>query len=316
VSLSPPLNPNLGLGVGLRTTHFPHILTEWPAVDWFEIISENFMDSGGRPRHVLRRVAERYPVVMHGVSLSVGSADPLDFDYLRKLKTLAAEVNARWVSDHLCWTGVAGRNTHDLLPLPLNEDTLAHVAARVRTVQEFLERPLVLENPSSYVGFASSTMPEWEFLARLTDLTGCRLLLDVNNVYVSSVNHDFDPAEYIRNVPRDRVQQFHLAGHTHCGTHIVDTHDGPVIDPVWDLYRLAHRHTGGAATLLEWDANIPPFAEVHAEVLKAKGYMGGAELPVHRSTAAPTAPPVAALSTPVAFLRAGVEAAADPERTY
>lgn len=313
----PPTKPTLGLGVGLRTVHFPHILTEWPAVDWFEIISENFMDSGGRPRHVLRRIAERYPIVMHGVSLSVGSTDPLDFDYLRKLKALAGEVNARWVSDHLCWTGVAGKNTHDLLPLPLNEETLAHVSARVRTVQEVLERPLVLENPSTYVGFASSTMPEWEFLTRLTELTGCRLLLDVNNVYVSSVNHDFDPAEYVRNVPHDRVVQFHLAGHTHCGTHIVDTHDGPVIDPVWDLYRLAHRHTGGAATLLEWDAKIPPFAEVHAEVLKARQYMSGAELPALRPPPAPVMAAGDALPTPVAFLRAEVDGAtADPERVY
>ena len=311
-----PGRPTLGLGVGLRTVHFPYILTHWPAVDWFEIISENFMDSGGRPRHVLRRIAERYPVVMHGVSLSIGSTDPLDFDYLGRLRALAKEVNARWVSDHLCWTGVAGRNTHDLLPMPLTEEALGHVADRVRAVQDFLERPLVLENPSSYVGFAASTMPEWEFLGRLTELTGCRLLLDVNNVYVSAVNHDFDPAEYVRNIPADRVQQFHLAGHTDCGTHIVDTHDGPVIDPVWDLYRLAHRRTGGAATLLEWDAKIPPFPEVHAEVLKARQYMGRAELPAVRP--GPAVPVVAdALPTPLSFLRGGVDgAAAGPVRSY
>lgn len=308
---------NLGLGVGLRTTHFPHILAQQPAVDWFEIISENFMDSGGRPRHVLNQIAERYPVVMHGVSLSVGSTDPLRFEYLGKLRQLAREVNARWVSDHLCWTGVAGRNTHDLLPLPLNEETLRHVVARVRTVQDFLERPLVLENPSSYVGFAASTMPEWEFLARLADETGCGLLLDVNNVYVSSVNHDFDPEEYIRGIPGDRVVQFHLAGHTHCGTHIVDTHDGPVVDPVWDLYRLAHRLTGGAATLLEWDVKIPPFPEVHAEVLKARAYMTG-DLPVHRpTTQPPSAPAGAAVSTPISFLRGDVAGAdADAAGTY
>ena len=302
-------HPNLGLGVGLRTTHFPHILTQQPEVDWFEIISENFMDSGGRPRHVLNQVAERYTIVMHGVSLSVGSTDPLNFDYLGRLRTLAREVNARWVSDHLCWTGVAGRNTHDLLPLPLNEETLGHVAGRVRTIQDFLERPLVLENPSSYVGFAASTMPEWEFLTRLADETGCGLLLDVNNVYVSSVNHDFDPTEYIRNVPHDRVVQFHLAGHTDCGTHIVDTHDGPVVDPVWDLYRLAHQITGGAATLLEWDAKIPPFPEVHAEVLKAREYMTGA-LPVWRpaSPAARTGDGFV-VPTPISFLRGEVEGA-------
>lgn len=268
--------PNLGLGVGLRTAHFAHLLRERPVVDWLEIISENFIDSAGRPRYVLEQLAERYPIVMHGVSLSIGGCDPLDFDYLAKLRALAKAIDARWISDHVCWTGVAGRNTHDLLPMPLNEESLAHTAARVRQVQDFLERPLVLENPSSYVTFRSSTMSEWEFLARLTAETDCRLLLDVNNVYVSSVNHEFDPLEYIRNVPHDRVVQFHLAGHTDCGTHIVDTHDGPVIDRVWELYREAHRLTGGAATLLEWDAKIPEFPVVHAEVLKAKRFIGDA----------------------------------------
>ena len=271
-------HPNLGLGVGLRTVHFPYILKHWPAVDWFEVISENFMDSRGRPRYVLEQIAERYAVVMHGVSLSIGSTDPLDFDYLTKLKRLAHHVRARWVSDHLCWTGVAGLNTHDLLPIPLNEATLAHVAARVQTVQDFLERPLVLENPSTYVGFADSTLSEWEFLARLCDATGCGLLLDVNNVYVSSVNHDFDPVEYLRAVPHERVVQFHLAGHTDCGTHLIDTHDGRVTSAVWELYRLAHQLTGGASTLLEWDAKIPSFPEVHAEVMKARDFMA-ARLP-------------------------------------
>ncbi len=264
---------NLGLGVGLRTVHFQHILAEQPAVDWFEVISENFLDSGGRPRYVLQQIAERYPVVMHGVSLSIGSTDPLDFEYLAKLRRLAEEVNARWVSDHLCWTGVAGLNTHDLLPLPLDEETLAHVIQRVRTVQDFLQRPLVLENPSSYVTFARQSMSEWEFLSRLAEACDCGLLLDVNNVYVSSVNHDFDPEEFIRGVPHERVVQFHLAGHTDCGTHRVDTHDREVIDPVWRLYRLAHQLTGGASTLLEWDAHIPAFPVVHAEVLKARQYM-------------------------------------------
>lgn len=269
--------PNLGLGVGLRTAHFAHLLRERPVVDWLEIISENFIDSAGRPRYVLEQLAERYPIVMHGVSLSIGGTDPLDFDYLAKLRNLARAIDARWISDHVCWTGVAGKNTHDLLPMPLNEESLAHTAARVRQVQDFLERPLVLENPSSYVTFRSSTMSEWEFLARLTAETDCRLLLDVNNVYVSSVNHEFDPLEYIRNVPHDRVVQFHLAGHTDCSTHIIDTHDGPVIDRVWELYREAHRLTGGAATLLEWDAKIPEFPVVHAEVLKARMFMGDAE---------------------------------------
>jgi uncharacterized protein (UPF0276 family) len=270
--------PNLGLGVGLRSVHFPYILANQPAVDWFEIISENFMDSGGRPRYVLEQIAERYPVVMHGVSLSIGSTDPLDLDYLGRLKRLAAAVKPLWVSDHLCWTGVLGVNAHDLLPIPLNEATLKHVAERVRTVQDVLERPLVLENPSSYVTFAGSTMNEWEFLSRLADETDCGLLLDVNNVYVSSINHDFDPVEYVRSVPHERIVQVHLAGHTDCGTHRIDTHDNHVIDPVWELYRLAHQFTGGIATLLEWDAKIPPFPVVHEEVLKAKQYMA-AELP-------------------------------------
>lgn len=261
--------PNLGFGVGLRTVHFDHILREWPAVDWFEIISENFMDSRGRPRYVLDQIADRYPIVMHGVSLSIGSTEPLDFEYLAKLKALARGVRAQWISDHICWTGVAGVNTHDLLPLPYNEESLMHVAKRVRIVQEFLERPLILENPSSYITFADSTMTEWEFVSRLADETNCGLLLDVNNVFVSAFNHDFDPADFLKSMPHGRVVQMHLAGHTDCGTHLIDTHDGPVIDPVWELYRLANKLTGGASTLIEWDASIPQFSVVHAEVLRA-----------------------------------------------
>lgn len=263
----------LGLGVGLRTNHFGYILEQQPNVDWFEIISENFIDSQGRPRYVLDQIAERYPIVMHGVSMSIGSTDPLNIEYLKKLKRLGAEVNARWISDHLCWTGVASRNSHDLLPLPFNEETLAHVVERIGIVQDVLERPLVLENPSSYITFANSTMTEWEFLTRMADEADCGLLLDVNNVYVSSVNHDFDPVEFIESIPHERVVQFHLAGHTNMGTHCIDTHDGPVIDPVWDLYRLANERTGGSSTLLEWDANIPEFPVLHAEVLKAKQCM-------------------------------------------
>ncbi len=261
---------NLGLGVGLRSVHFDHVLKQNPSVDWFEVISENYMDSQGRPRYVLEQIAERYPIVMHGVSLSIGSTEPLDFDYLRKLKRLASAVDARWISDHLCWTGIAGINTHDLLPLPYNEESLRHVIDRVSIVQDVLERPLVLENPSSYVTFVASTMSEAEFIARLADEADCGLLLDVNNVFVSARNHDFDPVEYLRSVPHERVVQMHLAGHTNCGTHLIDTHDGPVIDPVWELFRLAHLSTGGVSTLLEWDANIPDFPIVHQEVLKAK----------------------------------------------
>ena len=261
---------NLGLGVGLRTVHFDHILRHKPTVDWFEIISENFMDSRGRPRYVLEQIAERYPIVMHGVSLSIGSTDPLNFDYLRKLKELAQAVNARWISDHVCWTGIAGLNTHDLLPLPYNEESLKHVIQRVRIVQDLLERRLVLENPSSYVTFVDSTMSEAEFIARLAEEADCGLLLDVNNVFVSAKNHDFDPLDYLRQMPNQRVVQMHLAGHTNCGTHAIDTHDGPVIDPVWELFRVAHEQTDGVSTLLEWDARIPEFPIVHNEVLKAK----------------------------------------------
>lgn len=264
---------NLGLGVGLRTVHFQHILNQHPQVDWFEIISENFMDSGGRPRYVLEQIAERYEIVMHGVSLSIGSTAPLDRDYLAGLKRLAETVDARWISDHVCWTGVAGLNAHDLLPIPMNEGTLRHLVDRIRIVQDILERPLVLENPSSYVTFADSTLDEWEFLARMAEEADCGLLLDVNNVYVSSVNHDFDPAQYLRSIPHQRVVQCHLAGHTNCGTHLIDTHDSEVMDPVWNLYRLAHQLTGGVSTLLEWDAKIPAFPVVHAEALKARHYM-------------------------------------------
>lgn len=271
-------HPHLGLGVGLRTVHFSHILEHQPPVDWFEIVSENFLDSQGRPRYVLNEIAERYPIVMHGVSLSIGSTDRLDFEYLGKLKRLAREVDAQWVSDHLCWTGVAGINTHDLLPVPLNEETLAHVIRRIGIVQDFLERPLVLENPSSYVTFTDSTISEWEFLSRMAEEADCGLLLDVNNVYVSSVNHDFDAVEYIRSVPHERIVQCHLAGHTDCRTHLIDTHDGHVVDPVWELYRLAHGLTGGVSTLLEWDAKIPEFPVLHAEVLKARRYLDD-ELP-------------------------------------
>ena len=267
-------HPNLGLGLGLRTPHFRHIVREQPEVDWFEIISENFMDSEGRPRYVLEQIAERYPIVMHGVSLSIGSTDPIDFEYLRKIRNLARAVRAVWFSDHVCWTGVAGRNTHDLLPIPFNERTLEHVCGRIRTVQDYLERPLVLENPSSYVTFTDSTLSEWEFLGQMAENTGCGLLLDVNNVYVSSFNHDMDPAEFIRSIPHDRVVQFHLAGHTNYETHLIDSHDDHVIHPVWELYRLAHELTGGVSTLLEWDARIPPFPVLHAEVLKARSYLG------------------------------------------
>ena len=265
--------PGLGFGVGLRSAHFSYVLEHQPPVDWFEIISENFIDNGGWARHVLDRVAERYPVAMHGVSLSIGSTDPLDVSYLKKLRALAEDIRAAWISDHLCWTGTAGRTTHDLLPLPLNEETLHYVADRIRAVQDFLGRRLVIENPSSYASFTSDTMPEWEFLAAVAEEADCALLLDVNNVYVSAFNHGFDPVRYIESLPAERIAQFHLAGHTNHGTHIIDTHDGRVIDPVWDLYRLACSRTTDVSTLIEWDANIPEFPVLHAEALAAKTYV-------------------------------------------
>jgi uncharacterized protein (UPF0276 family) len=267
--------PRLGLGLGLRNQHFEEILSRHPAVDWFEAISENFMDSGGRPRAVIRAIAERYPVALHGVSLSIGSTDPLNMDYLARLKRLADEIRPAWISDHLCWTGVGGLNSHDLLPMPLTDESLAHVIERVRQVQDFLERALILENPSTYVRFVQSTIEEPEFLRRLADATGCGLLLDVNNVFVSCFNVGADPVAYLDAFPRERVVQMHLAGHQQHVSHIIDTHDRPVRAEVWELFRLAWMRTGGASTLLEWDGDIPGFAECHAELLKAERYMDG-----------------------------------------
>lgn len=269
--------PNLGLGVGLRSPHFDFILQERPTVDWFEVISENFMDTAGRPLHILDQIAERYPVVMHGVSLSIGSTQPLDFGYLRKLKKLAARISPHWISDHLCWTGVAGINTHDLLPMPLTEEALAHVVKRIEQVQDYLERPLVLENPSTYLEFESSTISDWDFLGEMAKRADCGILLDINNIYVCSRNHGWDPLKYIASIPSDRIVQFHLAGHEDNGTHVVDTHDSAVIDAVWELYRFAHNHTNGcgASTLLEWDSSIPPFPDLMAEVAKAKAFRDG-----------------------------------------
>ncbi len=294
----------LGIGLGLRHPHFDHILRTWPAVDWFEAISENFMDSGGRPRAVLRRIAERYPVALHGVSLSIGSTDPLDPGYLRRLRALADEIGARWVSDHLCWTGVLGRNSHDLLPLPLNADSLVHLAPRVRQAQDALGRPLVLENPSTYLRFRDSDIDEPEFLRALCRETGCLLLLDVNNVYVSCFNAGSDPQAYLDAFPFESVVQLHLAGHQHCGTHIVDTHDRPVADAVWLLFRTAWQRSDGAATLLEWDGDVPDFARLHAEALRARAWIDGVSEAT--STAAAEHTQTEAPSTPLDFLMPGV----------
>jgi len=262
--------PDLGIGVGLRTVHYRHLREEQPEVDFLEIISDNYMESAGRPLEILDELAARYPIVMHGVSLSIGSTDPLDRAYVRNLVRLRDRCQARWVSDHLCFTGVAGRNTHDLLPLPYTHAALEHIAGRIRTVQDALGAPLVIENPSTYLAWKTSQMPEWEFLSELCRLTGCGLLLDVNNIYVSARNMGFDPQEYLAGVPWPHVVQFHVAGHTDNGDHVIDTHDHPVIPPVWKLLGQAWRLSGGASVLLEWDAQIPTFPEVHAEALKAR----------------------------------------------
>lgn len=266
--------PGLGIGLGLRTVHYAHLLEHWPKVGWFEIISDNYMQTAGRPLYFLDQIAERYPIVMHGVSLSIGGTDELDADYLAGLLALRKRSRALWVSDHLCWTGIAGRNTHDLLPMPYTDEALRHTATRVRQVQDFLGAPLILENPSSYVEFAGSTMKEWEFLRALAEEADCGILLDVNNVYVSSFNHDFDPLVYLDAIPFERMVQLHVAGHTHEGTHIVDTHIGPVIDSVWDLARDAYARSPETSILLEWDAEIPPFEDVLREAEKAAAFAG------------------------------------------
>ena len=260
----------LGCGVGLRSEHYPFILAEHPKVDWFEAISENFMDTGGRPLQVLEEVRRRCPVALHGVSLSIGSADPLDERYLAKLKALADRIEPAILSDHLCWTGVEGENLHDLLPLPFTEEAVAHVAGRVRQVQELLGRRILLENVSSYVDYRHSTMPEWDFLAEIARRSGCGILLDLNNVYVNSVNHGFDPREYLGKIPGESVGQFHLAGHTDRGGFLFDTHSRPVADAVWDLYREALQRWGSVPTLIEWDEDIPPFEYLVEEADRAR----------------------------------------------
>jgi len=264
--------PDLGVGVGLRIPHYPAILDgdEGSGVDWFEIISENFMALGGLPRRNLDRALERFRLVQHGVSLSIGSTEPLDWTYLSKLKALVQKVKSPWVSDHLCWTGAHGKNLHDLLPLPYTEAAVKHVAARARAVQDFLGVRLCLENVSSYLTYTSSEMTEWAFLRAIAEEADVGLLLDVNNIYVSSYNHGFDPAAYVDGVPAARVVQIHLAGHTNFGKYIIDTHSDHVIDPVWDLYRRALERTGPVSTLIEWDDEIPPFGTLVAEADKAR----------------------------------------------
>lgn len=260
----------LGYGLGLRSAYYQQILDQAPDVDWFEVVSENFMVEGGKALYYLDAIAERYPIVMHGVSLSIGGPHALDLDYLKQLKQLAHRVSPAWISDHLCWSRGNAHQLHDLLPLPYTEESLHYVAGRVRQVQEILERRLVLENVSSYVRAAADEFSEWEFLAALSQLSDCELLLDVNNVYVSARNHGFDPWHFIQALPARRVRQLHLAGHQDYGDYVIDTHDHPVCDPVWALYQRTLEHLGPVATLLERDDHFPPLDELLGELHKAR----------------------------------------------
>jgi uncharacterized protein (UPF0276 family) len=267
---------DFGVGIGLRIPHYDHIFSRKPEVDWFEIISENFMVDGGRPLHVLDGILERYRVVQHGVSMYFGSAQPADREHLRRLKDLVKRTKTPWLSDHLCWGSVDGTYSHDLLPLPYTWEAVEATSARVREVQEFLEIPVAVENVSSYAEFTDSEMTEWEFLQEVVERADCGILLDVNNIYVSAMNHEFDPMTYVNAVPAERVAQIHIAGHSRYEKYILDTHDHPVIEPVWDLYARAVERCGATPTLLEWDDRIPSFEEVHNEALKAQRYLDAA----------------------------------------
>ena len=262
--------PNLGFGLGLRTDHYQNVIDSQPAVDWFEVITENYLIDGGKPLYFLDRIAQDYPLVMHGVSMSIGGMDELNKDYLRQVKALAERIEAVWISDHLCWTGFAGVNAHDLLPLPYSEEALSHVVDRVSQVQDFLGRQILLENVSSYLTYKQSAMPEWQFLSEVAERADCLVLLDVNNIYVSAYNHEFDALSYLDAIPVNRVQQIHLAGHTNNGSHIVDTHDEPVIDEVWALYKKAIERFGSVSTMIERDDNIPPLSELVEELNSAR----------------------------------------------
>jgi uncharacterized protein (UPF0276 family) len=264
-----------GFGLGLRPVHYEALLSGSHAIDWLEIVSENYLVPGGQPLAYLERIRAEFPLVMHGVSLSIGSTDPLDRRYLSDLKELARRVEPAWISDHLCWTGVEGRNVHDLLPLPYTEEALAAVTARVGEVQDLLGRQILLENVSSYLSYRDSEMTEWEFLSEVARRADCAILLDVNNIYVSAVNHGFDPLDYLRGVPRERVRQFHLAGHSDMDGHLIDTHDHPIAAPVWALYREAVEHFGPVPTMIERDDNIPELGELVAELDVARAVASG-----------------------------------------
>ena len=264
---------NYGIGLGLRVPHYQHILSKKPVCDWFEIISENFMVDAGRPLEVLDQILEQYRVVQHGVSMYFGSAEKLNREQLAKLKRLVKRTNTPWLSDHLCWGSVDGRYTHDLLPMPYTKAVARNTAEKIRHARDFLEVPIAVENVSTYAEFHASDMTEWEFLTEVVELADCGILLDVNNIYVSSMNHSFDPYDYLNNVPHHRVAQIHIAGHSKYRKYILDTHDHPVIDPVWKMYAHAIQLIGPTATLLEWDAHIPTFDEVHHEALKANHFI-------------------------------------------
>ena len=274
--------PNLGIGLGLRIPHYKEILSTHPKVDWFEIISENFMVEGGKPLHYLDRFLDRYRIVHHGVSLSIGSTDPIDFEYLKRLKRLTDRTKSPWFSDHLCWCKHSGHQMHDLLPRPYTEVTAKHIAEKARIVQDFIGKPFLLENLSSYVGFQSSQMQEWEFLSMVAEKANCGILLDVNNIYVSARNHDFDPMDYLKGIPPHRVLQMHIAGHSDHGKYVLDTHDHPVRDEVWELYGKALEIMGDVSMMLERDDHIPPFQEVFQEVLKAREWQKAALAPSNR----------------------------------
>ncbi len=264
--------PNLGIGIGLRSVHFDEILQDEPPIDWFEIISENFMVDGGRPIEVLEILLEKYPIVQHGVNLAIGSAVPLDWDYLKRLKALTRKTKTPWLSDHLCWGRLPGAHYHDLLPLPYTQEVIDYVAERARVVQDFLEIPFALENLSSYVSYREDQMPEWEFYSAVVEKADIWMMLDVNNIYVSSRNHGFSLEEYYQNVPMERVLQIHLAGHTDYGDYVLDTHNDYVRDEVWKLYAEIYPKTGGVSTLLEWDDDFIPLRETYQEALKAKQF--------------------------------------------
>lgn len=261
----------LGFGLGLRTDHYHHILENKPKIDWFEVISENYMVAGGKPKYYLHAIREHYPIVMHGVSMSIGSTDPLNVDYLKQLRQLINEVEPEWVSDHLCWTSVGGVNSHDLMPLPYTEEALNHVVERIQQVQDFLGRQILMENVSSYITYQQSgEINEWEFYSNVVEKSDCLMLLDINNIYVSARNHHFDAMDYINSVPPERVHQFHLAGHTDYGDYVVDTHDNDVVDAVWKLYEKAIPRFGATSTMIERDDNIPTFQNLEKELDRAR----------------------------------------------